>query len=542
MSYTARDFIAEQLRATSPGAEWNAAGHDRAQELAAIFERNGVRDLSRLMLVPVTVRRRSYAWMPEEVTEGYAFDYEGRKFGFMGTPDRADNTPMLEASGAGFLAAWSAVGHGHINYVTQPRAGGGFEVVPKWGSSSDLDDIRADLLTVGSIALSFALPAAGVNAAGAIGQAVLPSSVAAAYPALANSIGNVALSAAFGGGDIGAAVERAALQYVGGVAGGVTGGALAEWTDVQAIGAATAAATRAFISGGDARTAAVRAFINTGAPELADALQADTKGQSMDFDYSVATGDPTAFLQPSDIAFSPDMFATGELAPIDTTFGAGYGNFDPLFGWSEIAQPSLSFDAPLIDWNFDLPTLPAFDLLEPIGPAPTVYTPAASPAVQDADGLTFREIVVNSTQAVQAALQISSALAAINSQWSDRPTVLNRAQTVAPNGSVTTALRNGYIAQRDASGRVTYTRPSPNTVQATADGGFILNRGDGTFTYINAQGQQATQPYGPTPTPGTGTVPVPVGGSAGGALSSLLSSPVALLGVGALAFLALRRR
>lgn len=504
MSYSNADFLADQLRAAAPDAEWNASGHDRAQELAAMFIRSGVRDLANLGLVAVTERRQDHAWSePYEVTElAFVYEYGSTRFrfGFMGTPDRWDRTKFLDPSGAGLLAAWSAVGKGHVNYVVVPRAGG-FAVIPVWGSSSDADSIRDTIKVVGSMIVMFALPAAGISAASAVGSAVVPASMAASYPGLTTAIGNVVLSTAFNGGNIKQAAESVALAYVGGAAGSAVGSGVTAATEIKAIGDLANTAVRAFIQGGDVETAVKRTLIQ--------------KGLSMEWFNDSAPLETSS-------AFAPEVanFPAGE-QPMTQSY------FDP---WA--FSPSLDTGS-VGDWwtaggssgyGLDVSVLPVTSF-------PTAG--AQTPASNSFGWGDFRNIVQNVSYAGLAALQLTAAYKAVRGGASP---VVTQAQRVQADGSVVTALDSGVIQVRGADGRITTMRPPVGQAQSTVTGNLIVNNGDGTFTLIDQAGVRRILSY--TPQAGQ-TLPSNPLADLGGSLPGW-AIPAAL-GLGAL-FLMSRRR
>lgn len=423
-----------------------------------MFVRSGVRDLGNLGLVLVTKRRQDHAWSePYETKElafVYAFERTEFQFGFMGTPTRHDRTDVLDPSGAGFLAAWSAEGKGHVNYVVEPRAGG-FVVVPKWGSSSDAASIRDTIRVVGSMIVMFALPAAGISAASAIGSAVVPSGIAASYPGLTTAIGNVALSAAFNGGNIKSAVENVALSYVGSGIGSAAGGVVASATDVKALGDLTNVAVRTYIQGGDVEKAVQRL-----------ALQ---KGLSMEwFSFNGQTATETAM--PANWAGAGNSF----LDPLSFAPSLDYGSIDNW--WTAGGSSGYGLDVSIMGSNW-FPT-----------------AGATTPKTNNFGWGDFRDIVQNVSYAGLAALQLTAAYKAVKGGAGP---VVTQAQRVSPDGSVATALDTGVIQVRRADGSIVTMRPPVGQAQATVTGNLIVNNGDGTFTLIDSAGTRRILPYTP---------------------------------------------
>ena len=246
-----QQFVAQQLRAMSPNSDWGSAGVDRANELAAILLRVGVTDLWMLKLIPVQVPTlqwnedgsASYVDFP-----GYAFDYYGRRIGYVGTPTEPANDPAFQKVDQGYLLAWSAEGHGNVSYVIGSDASGtALRIVPIWGSSSDAGEIRQTALLALSFFAFVALPIVGISVGQSIGAAVLGPTLSATYPALTTIVGNVALSSALNGGDVQSAVENAVRSSVAGGIGSEVGGVVSLATDAPIIGSLASAATSRLI-------------------------------------------------------------------------------------------------------------------------------------------------------------------------------------------------------------------------------------------------------------------------------------------------------
>ena len=70
---TRADFVAQQLRAIAPSANWDIENIDRAKELGEILARNGITDLWQLQLIPVS----RTVHLPEtkvELESGYLYE------------------------------------------------------------------------------------------------------------------------------------------------------------------------------------------------------------------------------------------------------------------------------------------------------------------------------------------------------------------------------------------------------------------------------------------------------------------------------------
>lgn len=501
--YTKTDFISAQLKAIAPDADWQMSGVDRATELARILERHGITDLWALQLIPAQGLYHVPAWTEyitqdstinhpakDEVRDGYAFLYYGVQFGYLGTPERADNFPLFEKRDIGYMLAWSSAGHGNVSYCVRPNAKKqSLEIVPVWGSSSDAADIRTAAIVIISFFAFTALPMAGVSVGNAIGSAVLPASFSAAYPGLTTAIGNIALSTALNGGDVEKAVKNATLSAASGTAGEFVGSAAQLATDSQLIGTLADVATRTAIVGGDIKTAV--------------AFEAAK--------YGVGLMDNPAvdWFAPSGSAFG-DSFGWSNEVDFGTSldFGDGLNFSDPF------ANPFIDFNLPDTGGNvfdFDTDTLtsgPAFDEYQfnPFLDAasqtavnaavtPSIVPPPApsNPPPPNSPVYSPTNIVQGITTAALAAINVIKAYRSL-----DAPTIQPTARVVRPDGSVSAIGSNGLIQTRGPNGQITASRPPVGIPQATVDGNYIVNNGDGSYSVVSPTGQTARYSYSPT--------------------------------------------
>lgn len=492
--FTRTDYIAQQLKAVAPDAEWDMAGHDRARELALILERNGIYNLGLLYLVTATVTQIWNAFEPPYVFQGFALQYGNRKFGFLGTPDRADTTPILENDlQLGYKIAWSAVGHGNVSYVVKRSPIAGLQIVPVWASSSDLDDIRQFALTAASLALSVVLPAAGIQAGLALGSAVVGPAFAAAYPGVTAALGNIAISTAMNGGDIGAAVAGAALSYGSGIVGNTARNA----ANSVIVGRVAASATTALVRGTDVEDAVISTLavygIQGGAmtlfnfdfssPTAGDGFTFNPDGSYTPPDGGINYLDPS-FAPPPSVFDNPDWGNWWENPDFGGYYGFDFspgtiyqpGGFDG--GWPVVQQPAYT---PTGANPPPSPALPA----APAAPAPAPATPPAS---------TF-----NPAQLIQqisgAAMAALSLVRAYRDALNPRP--VTTARMVGANGAVTAATSNGTIQTRNPNGTISTTLPPVGVPQATVDGNLIVNNGNGTYTVIFPDGRTEVRRYAP---------------------------------------------
>ena len=517
--YSNLDFLADQLRSAAPEFEWDAAGVDRARELASILMRHGVKDLGRLAIIAFDVERRDYSYSEPIVSREYAFTYDGGPtFGFMGTQDRHDVTPYFQESGIGPLIAWSAAGHGHVNYTLRPTVNG-IALVPLWGSSSDADTIRRHLKGVGTVALMVA-SAGGLAAGATIGAAIVGPTTAAAYPAATSALGNTLLATAFNGGDLKSALKSVLLSYIGGAAGGFTDAAVARYTSVDALGAVAGSATSAYIRGADLKEAILTTALRE-APGAVANIQEDTMSNAFSSDIFAAPGDTYGIdFEPIALDGAGWTFGTPDLsfdwsAPVlipDPVIGTGDIGVDPIYSdtWADfIAAP------------------PAIDLYPGSTMAPTpAISPepmtATAPVTPDSPMFDTSKVISTVTGAALSALQIVKAYRAL-----DQPTINTTARTTTASGAVVAASSDGTIRTRRPDGSIATSRPPVGQPQMTVDGFVIVNNGDGTYTRISPTGASQTLRYT----------------DAGGfSIESLFSSPTALALLAGGAFLLFRRK
>ena len=467
MSYSRQDYVADQLRAAAPDAEWNAAGVARDRELAAILIRAGIIDLARLAILPVQVEFREFGWSTPIYRTSYALQYDGKNFGFLGTPDFAENRATLEDTATGPRVAWSAVGHGNVGYDIVP-AGGGFAIIPLWASSSDADKIRKNLIFIGTLLVSFVLPAAAF--------AAVKQAIEAAYPGITAAIGNLALSIAFTGGDIEKSLTLALAGYVG----AQVGQGVFQATDAKSLAAVTANVTRSFIAGGDIDKALKSSLLTQGA-NIVDDL----------FSFL----DPVA---PAD-GFTWDGSFGGSLPVVSTDLldpGSTLNWGDPQFTFSD---PS-AWGGIGIDWF-----APSYDFSQPgflwpsSGGDPAAVAQVTAPSSASSSDWSFKSILANTSALANTALQLQATFLKLKNGLQVNTT----AQSTNADGSITRTTSDGRTATRDASGRVTYSLPPVGVAQATIDGNFVTNNGDGTYTIVTQSGQRITKSYGSAANAGT---------------------------------------
>lgn len=530
---TRQGFLANQLKALAPNADWNAGGVDRLSELAAMFDRAEVLDLGKLTIIPVSWETEnpggwletesSSTWIEPSVTrtDSYRFQYEGRGIGFMGTPDRPENEPGFQLHGRGYICAWSAEGRGHVGYVVRANpTRTGIEIVPVWDSSSDAASIRSALIMFASFVVMVALPIGGISIGANVGAAIFGQSFAAAYPLVTAAVGNAAVATVLNGGDVKAAAKSAALGAIGGGVGSAAGAQVAQMTTSPLFGALAQSVTSAAIQGGDLKSAAISTLVTNGVkmwttanddftPGLAD-LMLTGEWQPLP-DLPVGEWDGSVLLPIPEVPEMPDQWGGDSWA------------FDPPSGGDGWEYPDLSI--PPIEYE-PLPDLPPVGetwWVEPnaIPSVPSMPIPGV-PYSPQSNAYTPTQIVGTVTQAMMAALQLVQAYRALSA-----PTVQPVARNVSSNGTVSVIGNNGLVQSRTPQGTITYTKPPIGIPQATIDGGFVVNNGNGTYTAISASGASSTQSY-------------PATSAGGGVFGSI--PPALLIGGGVAALLLLSKR
>lgn len=508
MALTLRAFVADTLRTASPAADWNAAGVDRADELAGMLIRSGINDLTHLGLQVVAAvstephyetvedERAGHGVMREEWTEAprdiqaLVFVYESRQIGYLGTPNKkAANQWTQPNVFDGLEFAWSAAGHGHVSYLIEIR-GKEFALVPKWASSSEAGVWRNAVKTAVTFYGMIGLAIAGSAIASQIGTAILGPSLSASYPGLATAVGQTAMNTALNGGDVEQAAKDAAINSLGAQYGEAVGMTVANATDLVILGKLASAVTSAAIRGGDIeRAAALTLARNVG--DTLQIFETPAKGDDMKFgDFSDfanfdagTTGDPYVY----DMAPMP--------APMPAfDYSGGY------FGDSQPAIAPLTFES-----NFDIANsgayfgndaflpgvtaLPAFDYSG--GNFGKAEAPLPPEPVETWSWANARNVI---NQASQTVLTAVTAVAALNKVAN--PKINPNAQNVAADGTVTRALDTGIVQTRLPDGRVVNARPPKDVAQSTVSGNVIVNNGDGTYTLISPDGRQRIIQYG----------------------------------------------
>lgn len=347
------------------------------------------------------------------------------------------------------------------------------------------NELRGSLMGIASVLVtSFTLGAAGLAAS--IGSAVIGPELAAAYPALAQGIGQAALSTAMNGGDVKAGVMSA---VTGGI-GGAVGSGVASFTDSSILGSVASSVTKTAISGGDLQQAALMSLASSGLQSASQLPIFSAPPEVAHMDDSFDTFSPLDPFPLSDPTEGIQIYTeTPDLGPYSDPTTAVTGYHDPVWSVNGSAEGA-SVPMP----NATTP---------PAGPGGAVAT-GSDGSVLTQLALTGLKLVGSWNQAGQPAVRTANA-------------------TVRPNANGTlTNLVTGATTQMPKG-----------TPYLLPNGTLVTNNGDGSYSTVGANGQASMTAY-------TGTT---IFGGAGKTISigGVQVSP-ALLGLAALGAVLLLRR
>jgi hypothetical protein len=364
-----------------------------------------------------------------------------------------------------------------------------------------------------------------------------------------NLIVQIVGQTALNGGDLAGALKSSLFGVAGGAVGGFVGDAVS--SDIAGrIAGSTAANMFAGQGIEDAlKNSLVRVgtstAIGTAGDFIADVIETGKpppiQGDDMDFDIYGSSDadfsgfDPLTQFAQTDLAL--DTFDFGSIAdPLQSGDDLDFTNFadaskmtsiDPSSGTVFQLDPSLvgqhfsdaRYDAgqnvdpapaPIAavdyaDAYFDYGSPPPFDTSTPVytvdprgpfsdarydatqnprsAPSPTQVPSANSP-------YTFAAAVQGATSLALAAIQVSQAY-----QRAQRPASVPAGSRVSTGGNRVTAQPDGRVTVRTTDGKVQAQRPPVGVPYATADGGVIVNNGDGTYTYASNSGATVTRQY-----------------------------------------------
>jgi hypothetical protein len=346
-----------------------------------------------------------------------------------------------------------------------------------WNISEDTGstwaDVRTGLIFVGSIVLSVV----GVPIASQLGGAVLGTEMAATYPALAQGIGQAAMSTLMNGGDIEKGVTSAVASYVGA---GV-GGQVASTTGSDIIGQATAAATRAYINDGDIQSAVLQSLVQNGVSNVQTLFLSAAPSPTFDVTFDQGSQDLTAlgdlkmgdyYTDENGITYGLD--AQGDLTVVDFVDDQGIGYYTDAQGDTMVADTTSYSD---LNQTYDA-SMPTTDVAQtaPIG----------------GSGSTFNSSML--TSLATTALSLVGAY------------VKAGAPAIRTGTANSTVNANGTVTTRNANGTTTVTKPAVGTPYVTSGGSVITNNGDGTYSVVNANGQITTKSYTTSNSSGLGGI------------------------------------
>lgn len=338
-------------------------------------------------------------------------------------------------------------------------------------TGSDWVDIRGGLIFVGSVVLG----AIGGGLAAGIGEAAIGTEAATAYPALANAIGQTAINTLMNGGDIEAAAKSAIASY----AGAGVGGQVVSATGYDALGSASAAATRAYINGGDVGKAAAQSFFQSGVTNVQSLLLS-----GMDDSFDPLTYDPNV---------------------IDTSYQSFDPNIDPIGVGVPAMSSSYYTDENGITYGVDANgDLAVVDYVDPSGigyatdaqgdvavlDAPTSADISQASTGSDANGTVPYGSPQQSSNSLSVLTTLATAALPLLRSYVQAGMPAVRAGTAS-----STVNSNGTITTRNANGTVTVSRPAAGTPYVTANGSVVTNNGDGTFSTVSPNGALSTTPY-----------------------------------------------
>jgi len=262
-----------------------------------------------------------------------------------------------------------------------------------------------------------------------IGAAVVPQSVAAAYPALTQAVGQVALQTAVNGGDVEKAVTATVASYAGSIAGGYAGGL----TDSAFIGKLAGTATGALFKGESVedavRQAAPTLLLKTGIDAMEIAFDSQPS-YSFDSGLSTASYDPWGFN-----ADTVQPVSSPVLASDNFNFG---GSVSDSFGYSMPTDETSGLSFNLTSTGYNGATAP---VAAPVGE--TNFWDVAR------DALKLLPMFVNRNvpppQPAQRYGTTNPAAYPIG-----QPVTMPDGRVVvrSPDGSVVTVNRNGRVTER----------------------------------------------------------------------------------------------
>lgn len=337
-------------------------------------------------------------------------------------------------------------------------------------------EFRDEALKPG-LALMLAATGVGAALAGTVGSSIMGATFTAANPILTQAIGQTVIRVAVNGGDLGGALKGQAFSF----AGGQIGAQLGALADSPMVGTVSTAALTAAFNGGDPRVAVAQSLLTTGAKNLGDFLNTPATTGETPMLADAWAADPAT-----------DTTAIDFAAPAS-------GNSWDAFDWS--VTPSVNA-TDYANFGTDTASTSAWPTTAPSQPT---STPSGG-------------WVADVTNLALAALKIDAAYKAMNAP---QPRTLTQAGTI----TYTPRADGTVLARNTATGQTAVQRPATGTPYVLPDGSIIVNQGNGTYSYIDPNGNTSTRAYSAASAPGAST--------SGGALATLSTIPPAVWGIGA---------
>lgn len=303
--------------------------------------------------------------------------------------------------------------------------------------------------------------------AGPIGTSIIGGEAAASYPLLAQAIGQVAVTTTVNGGDVEAAVTRAAPNLIA----NYVGGNVAAQVDSAIIGRAASAATAAAIRGDDIDNAIGASLLNSGLKEGSNMFaDAYTQQYTADFaDYGYGTDAGIVPISGGEIM--------GPVEPLQDFYGVGDPSQTAVFDYTFGGSSDIGFSSPAPDAGIVGVDIPVYT------ETPPIVIDDGAPSGFGASALDFL------TSAALAAIKVNQAY-----QATQRPPV--RVNTNPASGAPRPTAGGMLVTQNPLTGAAQTARPSVGVPYVLSDGRTMINNGDGTFSLIAANGQAQRIPYG----------------------------------------------
>ncbi len=409
---------------------------------------------------------------------------------------------------------------------------------------------RASMISKGDGFMEFLMIASFVFApyiggviAPMVGEAIVGTSFAVAYPAVTNAIGQVVVNTVMSGGDIEGAVKGVALSYAGNVAGGYVQSGVtstfdgAQWAD--GVGKAAGDLTKIAIKGGDPTMGLVNLAIKSGGTFMDwlnfDGDYTDTPPDTsyIPFDQTESgsgvpvgwtdLGNGNSYDPTNDIIYYADgSYSTWDANDRETVHYADYDyieNADGTFteAWRDGSITTVDANGNVLE-SMDVNG----NVVQGEGPGGSVSGGGAAGPRQNVPSGPGVVQASNGVNWAQAAAALVAGLVAYQKAGGLNP-MLGNSQRVGT--SVVTPNPNGTITTRYANGQTTISKMPVGQPYVMPDGSTVVNNGDNTITTVRANGTATRS-----------TIPnIPASGGVGGTLGGMSNQTMLMLGLGAVA-------